>query len=111
MDLDSLIGQLAKDLEWFFFYAHYCTGRNIDQPFCRDFEWWALGAGALVAAILAWWIAGKLSGAWRGWRHRRALAKVADAETMRKHLWSGYDSPDAVPSSEQRAGKDRNSTK
>ena len=104
MDLDKLIGQLAKDLEWFSFYARYCTGRNIEKPFCRDFEWWALGIAAVVAALVIWWIWGRLSRVYRNWAHKRMLAKVADAETMKKHVWSGY-TPDAKPSSEQRAGR------
>ena len=110
MDLDKLIAQLAKDLEWLSFYASYCAGRNIERPFCRDFEWWAIGAAALIAAIIVWWILSKIAKAWRNWRHRRSLAKVADAKTMKQHVWSGYDSPDALPSSE-RAGRDGKSTK
>lgn len=105
MDLDKLIAQFGKDLDWVSFYARYCAGKNIEKPFCRDFQWWAIGAAALVAAILAWWILGRFGKAWQNWRQRRSLAKLADAETMKKHVWSGYDSPDAVPSSEQRASR------
>jgi len=103
VDLDKLIAQFGKELDWFSFYARYCTGRNIEKPFCRDFEWWAIGAIVLVAAIIAWWTLGKIGKAWRNRRHRRSLVKVANSETMKKHVWAGYDSPDAVPSSEQRA--------
>ena len=104
MNLDQMIAQFGKDLEWFSFYARYCAGKNIEKPFCRDFEWWALGIAVLVAAIVVWWILSKLSSTYRNWAHKRMLAKVADAETMKKHVWSGY-SPDAKPSSEQRADR------
>ena len=103
MDLAKLIAQIGKELDWFSFYARYCAGKNIGKPFCRDFEWWAIAIAALAGAIVAWWIWARIDKALRNWRHRRSLAKVADAETMKRHVWSGYDSPEAVPSSEQRA--------
>jgi len=103
VDLDRLIVQLSRDWEWVSFLAPYCASRNIGKPFCQDFMVWALVAAALVVAFLAVWIMSRLGRALRNWMHRRALAKVADAETMRKHVWSGYDSPGAKPSSEQRA--------
>lgn len=99
-----MIAQFGKDLEWVFFLAQYCAGRNFDKPICRDFDWWALGIGGVVAALVIGWIFGRLSRAYRNWAHTRMLAKVADAETMKKHVWSGY-SPDAKPSSEQRADR------
>ncbi len=111
MDLGRLIAQLSKDWEWFSFLTQYCAGRNIGKPFCQDFMAWALVAAALVVAFLAVWIMSRLGRALRNWMHRRALAKVADAETMKKHVWSGYDSPNAVPSSEQRARKAGDSEK
>ena len=103
MDPGKLIAQLSKDWEWVSFLAQYCAGRNIGKPFCQDFMAWALAAAALVVALFVLWILGRLWRACRSWMHRRRLVKVADAETMKKHVWSGYDSPDAVPSSEQRA--------
>jgi hypothetical protein len=106
MDLDKLITQFGKDLEWFFFYSKYCVGKNLENAFCRDFKWWALGTIALVALLLAWWIWGRIATAFRNWAHRREAARVADAETMSKHVWSGY-SPDAALSSDQRASKSR----
>jgi ABC-type nickel/cobalt efflux system permease component RcnA len=111
VDLGKLIAQLPKDWEWFSFLVQYCAGRNISRPFCQDFMAWALAAAALVVAFLALWILGSLWRALRNWMHRRMLAKVADAETMKKHVWSGYDSPGAVPSSEQRARKAGDSEK
>ncbi len=105
MDLGRLIAQLSKDWEWFSFLAQYCAGRNLSKPFCQDFMAWALVAAALFVALLALWILSGLGRALRNWMQRRMLAKVADAETMKKHVWSGYDSPNAVPSSEQRARK------
>ena len=111
MDLGRLIAQLSKDWEWFSFLAQYCAGRNLSKPFCQDFMAWALVAAALVVAFLALWMLSRLSRALRNWMDRRTLAKVADAETMKKHVWSGYDSPNAVPSSEQRARKAGDSEK
>lgn len=105
MDPGKLIAQISKDWEWVSFLAQYCAGRNISKPFCQDFAAWALVAAALVVALLALWILSRLWRAFRSWMNRRMLAKVADAETMKKHVWSGYDSPGAVPSSEQRARK------
>jgi len=111
VDLGRLIAQLSKDWEWVSFLAQYCASRNIGKPFCQDFMAWALVAAALVVVLLALWILGRLGRALRNWMHRRMLAKVADAETMKKHVWSGYDSPNAVPSSEQRARKAGDSEK
>jgi len=111
VSLDKLIGQVSKDWEWLSFVTQYCAGRNVGKPFCQDFMWWTLVAAALVAVIVAWWILGKIAKVYGNWRHRRMLAKVADPETMKKHVWSGYDSPDAVPSSEQRATKSRKAEK
>jgi hypothetical protein len=107
VNFDKLIGQLSKDWEWVSFLAQYCAGMNIGRPVCEDFKWWALGAAALVVVIVLWWMLGKLSKVYGNWKHRRMLAEVADAETMKKHVWSGYDSPKAVPSSEQRAMRSR----
>jgi hypothetical protein len=105
VDLGRLIAQLSKDWEWFSFLAQYCAGGNIGKAFCQDFMGWALVAAALVVVLLALWILGRLGRVLRNWMHRRMLAKVADAGTMKKYVWSGYDSPDAVPSSEERARK------
>jgi hypothetical protein len=105
VDLGRLIAQLSKDWEWFSFLAQYCAGRNIGKAFCQDFMGWALAGAALVVVLLALWILGRLWRAFRNGMHRRMLAKVADAETMKKYVWSGYDSPDAVPSSERRTRK------
>ncbi len=106
MNLDKLIGQLSKDWEWLSFLTQYCAGKNVGKAFCEDFKWSALGIAALAVALVAWWILGKISKAYGRWNHRRMLAKVADPETMKKHVWSG-DSPEAMPSSEQRAAKSR----
>jgi ABC-type nickel/cobalt efflux system permease component RcnA len=111
VDLGNLIAQLSKDWEWVSFLAQYCAGKNFSRPFCRDFMAWALTAAALVLALLALWILSRLWRACRNWMHRRMLAKVADAKTMKEHVWSGYDSPDAVPSSEQRARKESEKSK
>jgi hypothetical protein len=103
VDPGTLIAQLSKDWEWLSFLAQYCAGRNLGKPFCQDFMAWALAAAALIIALLALWTLGGLLRALRSRMHRRTLAKVADAETMKKHVWSGYDSPGAKPSSEQRS--------
>ena len=97
-----MIDELTKDWEWLSFLARYCAGKNIAKAFCEDVKWWALGIAALVVLILAWWIWGRLARAYENWNLRRLRAKIADSETMKEHVWSGY-SPDAAPSSEQRA--------
>jgi hypothetical protein len=104
MDFAKLIDQLTKDWEWLSFLAQYCAGRNISKAFCQEVKWWALGVAAFLALILGWWIFSRIARAYENWNHRRLLAKVADAETMKEHVWSGY-TPDAMPSSEQRAGR------
>ncbi len=91
MNFDRLIGQLSKDWEWLSFVTQYCAGKNVGKPFCEDFKWWALGAAALAAVIVAGWMLGKIARVYGNWRHRRKLAKVADAETMNKYRWSGDD--------------------
>ncbi len=111
MNFDKLVGQLSKDWEWLSFVTRYCAGRNIDRPLCEDFMWWALGAAALVVVIVAWWILGKIAKAYESWKHRRILAKVADAETMDRYRWSGHDLPEGLTPSDQRAAKGRKSEK
>ncbi len=106
MDFHSFFAQLSKDLDWFSFYARYCAGRNLTSSFCRDFEWWMLGAAALIVIILVWWGVGRLLRSRRAWQYRRDLARVADEKTMRQHVWSGYDSPQSMPSTERRASRD-----
>ena len=107
MNFDKLIGQLSKDWEWLSFVAQYCAGRNVGKPICEDLMWWALAAAALVVVIVAWWILGRIAKAHESWKHRRMLAKVADAETMDKYRWSGHDLPGALTPSDQRAAKAR----
>jgi hypothetical protein len=102
VDFAKLIDEVTRDWEWLSFLARYCAGKNIGKAFCQDVKWWVLGAAAFAAVLIAWWIVGRLARAYENWTHRRLLAKVADAETMKKHVWSGY-TPDAKPSSEQRA--------
>lgn len=106
MDLDKLIAQFGKDLEWFFFYSKYCTGKNIANAFCRDFKWWALGTLAVLTMLVVWWIGNRVARAYRNWSFERARARIADEETMKRHAWSGY-TPDAATSADQRAGKER----
>jgi len=107
VNFDRLIGQLSKDWEWLSFVTRYCASRNIDKPLCEDFMWWALAAAALVVVIVAWWILGGIAKAYESWKHRRMLAKVADAETMNKYRWSGHDLPQALTSSDQRVARSR----
>jgi hypothetical protein len=111
VNFDKLIGEFSKDWEWLSFLTRYCSGRNIDRPLCEDFMWWALAAAALLVAIVAWWILGKIAKAHASWKHRRMLANVADAETMNKYRWSGHDLPEALTSSDQRAAKARKGEK
>jgi len=98
---DRLLAELSKDWEWVSFVTQYCAGRNLGNALCEDFKWWVLGAAALVVAFVAWWILGKIAKVYGNWKHRRLLAKVADPETMKKHVWSGHASHDA----EQRAAR------
>ena len=111
MNFDKLIGQLSKDWEWLSFVTQYCAGRNVSKPICEDFMWWALAAAALVVVIVAWWILGGIAKVHESWKHRRTLAKIADAETMNKYRWSGHDLPEALTSSDQRAAKSRKAEK
>jgi hypothetical protein len=91
MDFGKLIDQLTKDWEWLSFLAQYCTGRNIGKAFCQDVKWWVLGAATLLVVIIAWWILSRLARVYENWNHRRLLAKVADPDTMKQHVWSGHD--------------------
>jgi ABC-type nickel/cobalt efflux system permease component RcnA len=103
VDFGKLIGELTKDWEWLSFLARYCAGKNIGKSFCDDVRWWALGIAALVVVIVAWWIWGRLARAYESWRHRRLVAKVADSETMKEHVWAGHDAH--LPSADQRANR------
>lgn len=106
MDLDGLITQFGKDLEWLLFYSKYCAGKNLDTAFCRDFRWWAFGASAVLVVLVVGWVGSRLSRAFRNWADKRERARIADEGTMKKHAWAGY-TPDAALSSDQRAGKSR----
>lgn len=115
MDATRLIEQFWKELEWLAFHAQYCAGKNIDKPFCGDFRFWtvsiAAGIGALVIAIIAWRIAGKIRDLFENWRHRKALAAVADAETMEKQKWVGDRVADVQLSREELAAEFRKAIK
>lgn len=86
-----MIQEITKDWQWLSFLAQYCAGRNIGKAFCDDVRWWALGIAALIVVLVAWWILSKMARAYESWNHRRLFAKIADAETMKKHVWSGHD--------------------
>jgi hypothetical protein len=88
-----MIDEITKDWEWLTFLARYCAGKNIGKAFCEDAKWWALGIAALVVLAIAWWILGRLARAYENWNFRRLSAKVADEETMKRHVWSGHDDP------------------
>jgi len=107
VNLDKLIAQFSGDWEWLSFLTRYCTGRNLGKPFCEDFKWWVLGAAALVAAAIVWWISGKIAKVYGEWNYRRLRAQVADPETMKKHVWTGHASHEAGSSSGRRAAKSR----
>ena len=98
-----MIEEITKDWQWLSFLAQYCAGRNIGKAFCDDIRWWALGIAALIVVLVAWWILSKIARAYENWNHRRLFARVADAETMKKHVWSGHDAH--LPSSDQRANR------
>jgi hypothetical protein len=91
MDFAKLIDEVTKDWEWLTFLAQYCAGRNFGKAFCQEVRWWALGAAALAAVLLAWWILGRIAKAYENWNHRRLMAKIADPKTMKEHVWSGHD--------------------
>jgi prolipoprotein diacylglyceryltransferase len=95
VDIGNLIGRIWKDLEWGFFYAQYCVGRNIGHPLCSDFRLWAGGIAALVGALVVLLTLRRLWFRFRVRRHERALAKVADAKAMDEVRWSGFASSDA----------------
>ena len=86
-----MIDEMTRDWQWLTFLAQYCAGRNIGKAFCEDIKWWALGIAALLIAAIAWWVWGKAARAYENWNQRRLSAKVADAETMRQHAWTGHD--------------------
>jgi hypothetical protein len=98
-----MIDELTKDWEWLSFLTRYCAGKNIAKAFCDDVRWWALGLAAVVVVLLLWWIWGKLARALENWRHRRLLARVADRETMKEHVWAGHDAH--LTSADQRANR------
>jgi hypothetical protein len=86
-----MIDEITKDWQWLSFLAQYCAGKNIGKAFCDDVRWWALGIAALIVLLIAWWILSKAAKAYEAWNHRRLFAKVADAETMKEHVWKGHD--------------------
>jgi hypothetical protein len=115
MDATRLIEQFWKELEWLAFYTQYCAGENIDKPICGDFRFWTIGAaagvGVLVIAIVVSRIAGKVRDSFENWRQRKALAAVADAETMEKHKWVGDRVSDVQMSREELAAEFRKAIK
>lgn len=99
MDLGRLIDDVTKDWEWLSFLARYCAGRNFGQAFCQDVRWWAIGIAGLLVVIAVWWILARLVKAYENWNFRRLSAEIADAETMKRHVWSGHDAHAADPTS------------
>jgi ABC-type nickel/cobalt efflux system permease component RcnA len=102
-----MIDEITKDWEWLSFLARYCAGKNIGKAFCDDVKWWALGIAALVVVLVACWIFGRIARAYENWNHRRLSARIANAETMKKHVWSGHDAH--LPSADQRAVRKQDS--
>lgn len=105
MDFGKRVDEITKDWEWLSFLAQYCAGRNIGNSFCQDVKWWALGVAALLGLLLAWWIVGRVARVYENWNHRRLSAKVADAETMKEHVWSGHDAAPRSSSGRRAQGK------
>jgi hypothetical protein len=103
VDLGRLIDDLTKDWEWLSFLARYCAGRNFGKTFCQDVRWWAIGIAGLLVAIAVWWIVARIAKAYENWNFRRLSRKIADAETLKEHVWAGHDAH--LPSSDQRARK------
>ena len=101
--MGKLIDEITRDWQWLSFLAQYCAGRNIGKAFCEDLKWWALGIAALVVVLAAGWIWGRVARAYESWNFRRLQAKIADADTMKKHVWSGHDAH--LTSSDQRANR------
>lgn len=102
-----MIDGITKDWEWLSFLARYCAGKNIAKAFCDDVKWWALAVAAFVVVLVAWWTFGRIARAYENWSHRRLSARIADAETMKKHVWSGHDAH--LPSADQRAVRKQDS--
>jgi hypothetical protein len=101
--MGKLIDEVTRDWQWLTFLTQYCAGRNIGKAFCENIRWWALGIAALVVVLVAAWIGGRVAKAYDGWSFRRAQAKIADPEAMKKHVWSGHDAH--LPSADQRANR------
>jgi hypothetical protein len=97
MGFGKLIDDLTKDWDWLSFLVQYCAGKNFGKTFCQDVRWWAIGIVGLVVAMVAWWIVARLVRTYENWNFRRLSRKLADAETMKKHVWSGHDAHAAPP--------------
>lgn len=96
-----MIAEITKDWQWLTFLVRYCSGKNISRSFCEDVKWWALGVSAFLVLIVVWWIFERIARVYESWKHRRLSARIADDETMKKHVWSGHDAH--LPSADQRA--------
>jgi ABC-type nickel/cobalt efflux system permease component RcnA len=102
MDFGKLIDEVTKDWDWLSFLGRYCAGRNIGGSFCQEIKWWALGAAGLLAVVVVWWIFARLARAYESWNHRRLSARIADADTMKEHVWSGHDAHAPPPAERSR---------
>jgi ABC-type nickel/cobalt efflux system permease component RcnA len=105
VDFAKLIDEVTKDWEWLSFLARYCAGKNIGKAFCEDIRWWALGVAALVVIAAVWWLLSRLARAYENWNHRRLSARIADANTMKEHVWSGHDAHAPPPAERFRRKK------
>jgi hypothetical protein len=97
----KLIEEVTRDWQWLTFLVQYCSGKNISKGFCEDVRWWVLGIAALLVLAVVAWIWGRIAKAYDGWNFRRLQARIADSETMKKHVWSGHDAH--LSSSDQKA--------
>ena len=89
--MGKLIDEVTRDWQWLTFLVQYCSGKNISKSFCEDVKWWALGIAALLVLLVAMWIWGRVAKAYDAWNLRRLQARIADSDTMKKHVWSGHD--------------------
>ena len=103
MDLTRVAERLSQDLQWLVFQAKYCAGPNWSSRLCTEFDLWAGAAAALIVALVAWWLVGRL----RAYLAYRQQFKVADAETMNRYRWTGDEKKDVALSGEEIASKIR----
>jgi len=82
-----MIDEMTKDWQWLSFLAQYWPERTSARPSATTSGGGRSGSprSSSCSSLVD---SEQDRVAYENWKHRRLFAKIADAETMKKHVWS-----------------------